>query len=84
MPRSTEGSSETDCYTLKNHYLLGFNPFEKYKSNWIISPGSGENSARLRTYYEYISAMMLYDMMAELKPNHISTVPVTQTTHENY
>ena len=82
MPRSTEGSSETGCYTLKNHYLLVVEP--PVWKIWVKLDHfpRGENSVRLRTYY--ISAMMLYDMMAELKPNHISIVPVTQTTHENY
>ena len=26
----------------------GFNPFEKYSSNWIISPGRGENKKSLK------------------------------------
>ena len=26
----------------------GFNPFEKYQSNWIISPGRGENNKYLK------------------------------------
>ena len=26
----------------------GFNPFEKYKSNWIISPGRGENKKHVK------------------------------------
>ena len=26
----------------------GFNPFEKYESNWIISPSSGENKKYLK------------------------------------
>jgi len=33
----------------KNNKLLGgFNPFEKYKSNWLISPGRGENNKYLK------------------------------------
>ena len=34
----------------KNKQLLGggFNPFEKYESNWIISLGTGENSKYLK------------------------------------
>ena len=27
----------------------GFNPVEKYSSNWIISPGRGENNKYLET-----------------------------------
>ena len=33
-------------FKINNHLLLlvgGFNPSEKYQSNWIVSPGSGEN-----------------------------------------
>ena len=34
--------SSNSC--LVNDYLVGgFNPFEKYESNWIISPSRGEN-----------------------------------------
>ena len=30
-------------------YLVGgFNPFEKYLSNWIIFPGKGENKKKLK------------------------------------
>ena len=36
----------------KNHGNLllvgGFNPFEKYQSNWIISPGRGEHKKSLK------------------------------------
>ena len=32
------------------HLVGGFNPFEKYQSNWIISPGKGENK-NLWNYY---------------------------------
>ena len=28
--------------------LAGFNPFQKYQSNWIISPSSGENTTYLK------------------------------------
>ena len=30
------------------HLVRGFNPFEKYWSNWIISPGRGENNKYLK------------------------------------
>ena len=33
-----------------NNLVGGFNPFEKYQSNWIISPGKGENK-NLWNYY---------------------------------
>ena len=37
----------------------GFNPIEKYESNWMISPGRGENSKNLKPpkeqTYEVIS-----------------------------
>ena len=35
---------------LPNHEELvgGFNPFEKYSSNWIISPSNGENKKKLK------------------------------------
>ena len=39
------------------HYLVGgFNPFEKYESNWIISPGKGERNKYLKppTSYDII------------------------------
>ena len=40
-------SSELDFLYI---YILvgGFNPFEKYQSNWIISPGRGENKKYLK------------------------------------
>jgi len=30
-------------FQLHDYLLGGFNPFEKYQSSWIISPGKGEN-----------------------------------------
>ena len=32
----------------KEKLVGGFNPFEKYSSNWIISPGKGENKKCLK------------------------------------
>ena len=29
------------------HLVGGFNPFEKYQSNWIISPSRGENEKNI-------------------------------------
>ena len=35
--------------SLSNDFLVGgFNPFEKYVSNWMISPGRGENKKYLK------------------------------------
>jgi len=33
----------------KHHLVGGFNPVEKYLSNWIISPGRGENKKMFQT-----------------------------------
>jgi len=37
-------------------YLVGgFNPFQKYQSNWIISPGKGENPpTRVGVWWKYL------------------------------
>ena len=32
----------------KTSLVGGFNPFEKYSSNWIISPGRGQNEKYLK------------------------------------
>ena len=40
---------------MTSHTLVGgFNPFEKYQSNWIISPGRGENEKYLKPPPRYI------------------------------
>ena len=37
------------CLTASSKFLVGaFNPFEKYLSNWIISPGRDENKKCLK------------------------------------
>ena len=42
-------------YLFKCVYLVGgFNPFEKYQSNWIISPGKDENKKYLKPPPRYI------------------------------
>ena len=33
---------------IQTHLVGGFNPIEKYWSNWIISPGRGENNKYLK------------------------------------
>jgi len=37
------------CEFKKNHLVGGFNPFEKYSSNGIISPNRGENQKNENT-----------------------------------
>ena len=36
-------------YGRENNLAGGFNPFEKYSSNWIISPGKGKHAKYLKT-----------------------------------
>ena len=48
MPGSDKSVEQEFYYFIDKHFLVGgFNPFEKYKSNWIISPGRGENNMYL-------------------------------------
>ena len=46
-----------------NTYLVdGFNPYEKYESNWIISPGRGENKNCLKPpprYHVFILFLLI-------------------------
>ncbi len=38
---------------LRVYLVAGFNPFEKLKSNWIISPNRGENEKYLKPPARY-------------------------------
>ena len=40
--------------SIKVYLVGGFNPFEKYKSNWVISPGRGENKNYVKPPSRYI------------------------------
>ena len=43
---NTEPCQKKVCISLSG----GFNPFEKYWSNWIISPGRGENKKYVKPH----------------------------------
>ena len=44
---SLRDKSFGNCFSMMQ-LVGGFNPFEKYESNWIISPGRGENEKYLK------------------------------------
>ena len=47
-PPSSETHRGSTIPAQKANLVGGFNPFEKYESNWIISPGRGENKKSLK------------------------------------
>jgi len=53
----------------------GFNPFEKYKSNWIISPGRDENKKYLSCHHleeEFIQGLNADKHLGERPKNKLS------------